>query len=217
MNHALHKEFPIPTMAYIYGPLVTASLTTIATFVLAALLFRKIQRIKASDNRRRISTVRGSHSDQYASTTELMPVQIPEDEAQRKQLLRLLQKRENNRAASLDNGNTYRIDLPPSLAGGGRGGYLSVPSGESRGRSGSQPSDYRRGFFSSLIPARARSATTENFVDARERRRSEIERSMDSTQATPQPESGMWSSTPMLQQSQYNYYQPPPWSSSRYG
>lgn len=218
MNHALHKKFPIPNKAYIYAPLVIACVSTVTTFVLSALVFRKLQRVKASDNRIRGSIHRRSYSDQYSSMTELMPMQEPEDEAQRRQLLRLLQNRDMKRTGDPASGSTYRIDLPSSLGGDDRGRYLAVPLVEARGRSGSQPEGLRKGFLSNILPARARSATGESFVDPRERRRSEIERGVRSTQPSPRPVSVAWSSNPIIQPAPYNQYeQAVPYHSPRYG
>ena len=209
MNHALHKRFPIPNRAFIYAPLVIACVTTVTTFVLSALLYRKLRRVKASDNRIRGSTTRASYSDQYSSMTELMTMQEPEDEAQRRQLRRLLQKRNLKQAGSPGSGSTYRIDLPPSLGGDNRGQYLAVAPGEVRGRSDSQPESIRKGILGHILPARARSATGESFVDPRERRRSEIERGVRSMQSTPRLLSDAWSSSPALQPSPYIQYDQP--------
>jgi hypothetical protein len=105
LNHALHKDLPIPTQAYIYVPLATACIATIAIAILSFVVFRRLSKIKGLDKQTR-QHVRRSDRHSYtsygdaASTSELLPMDnshnmhIPEDEAQRQQLLRLLLNRE---------------------------------------------------------------------------------------------------------------------------
>ena len=198
-NHALHKTFTIPNLSYIYAPLVTSIVTTFTCFALLILSHRRISSIKESDNRRGVSRLSQGYSDsfRYSSTTELVPLHmhIPEDEAQRKQLLRLLLKREAARAPSPDNGSTYHIDLPPALAETEPPRYthtrhLSVPSlyddgsSTTRGRRGSSSSPPKRPLSDLLsrpfagVGGRSRSSTGggQSFKDPREHRRDEIER-----------------------------------------
>ena len=228
LNRALHKRFPVPNPSYFYAPLLVACITTIASGVPAAMFSSRIRRVKASDNRRRVSRLArdDSHNrfDSYASTTELLPIQVPEDEAQRKQLLRLLMRQENNRTQSPDNGNTYRIDLPPALASGERwnGQHLSVPTPSSngqRGRSSSRSKIPMSGLLGKLVPGnRSSSATTESFIDPRERRRYEIEQGVDSRYSVPpRPTSDPFSSSPLLGHVPQPQGQGQlPWTSARY-
>ena len=185
MNHALHKKFPVPTQAYIYIPLITSCLATITIGVLAAVVYRRLYQIKKLDNRRRPRAPRPArHSSGYndaSSIQELLPYDIPEDEAQRRQLLRLLLQRDHRAASPEGAASTYRIDMPaPSPDWGNENQtatYLSVPV-TSRPRGASLPSPASKWNLSNLMPGRGRSPTTstDTFKDPRERRREEIER-----------------------------------------
>lgn len=147
-NHALQRQFTIPTPAYIYVPLLLSCTTTVATAVVCGLVFRRINLVRKSDNRLRVSS-RSRLSEDWrrrgygygpgygdpTSTTELLPYNIPEDEAQRQQLLRLLLKRENrdrfpNASPDGTATSTYRIDMPgtePPVEAQ-TSPFLSVPS-----------------------------------------------------------------------------------------
>ena len=225
-NHALHKSFSIPNLSYIYAPLVTAIVTTVTCFALLIISHRRISSIKESDNRRGVSRLSQGYADsnRYSSTAELVPLnmQIPEDDAQRKQLLRLLLKREAARAASPENGSTYHIDLPPALAETlppqySHTRHLSVPNiydeGTTRGRrTSTQPKRPLSGLLGPLagLGARSRSSTgSESFKDPRETRRDQIEQ-----QGVSDTQSGM----PLLTMSQTPPAQhPQAWYATRYG
>ncbi|KAI9741730.1 MAG: hypothetical protein M1834_000116 [Cirrosporium novae-zelandiae] len=91
---------------------------------------------------RRISTVRNldGHRLRQSTSDEDRAVLLPEDELQRQQLLRLLLKRDSDRAPSPEvNKNTFRIDLPtPSSSYSRVQGYLAAPfQNEMRSTSGS--------------------------------------------------------------------------------
>lgn len=203
LNHALHRNFPVSTRVYIYVPLVTACCATIVTGVLGYITYRRLSKIKKLDRQRRQHGPRwdrGSYVSfgDAASTTELLPMnsQLPEDEAQRRQLLRLLLSREQAQSPGLRTSqSTYHINLP-----GDDGGYdgLQVVQPDNRPRSGSLPANPGRWNILSKM-SRDRSPTTESFKNPRERRREEIERS--SILLTPGHDSG-WPQTPGSSQSQ---------------
>jgi len=223
IHRALNDTFPIKTNLYFYIPLVTASVLTAASGALSFLAFRRLNNIKATDNRHRISPKRLAYADTDTDTatdtataaaagTELRRMRIPEDEAQRQQLLRLLLKRESGRTPSPDSVSTYRIDLPSSLAENERRQYLAVPTQDpGRGRSGSLPTTTpSRWQLGNLMPGRNRSPTVDSFKDPRQRRREEIERggSMESTTkllSDPWPSPAPYSPVPQ-----------PAWASTQY-
>jgi hypothetical protein len=199
LNHALHKHFPVPTKVYIYVPLVTAAATTVASACLLFVTYRKLAKIKRLDRQRRKHVQRwdrASSSVSYgdaASTTELLPIAptLPEDEAQRRQLLRLLLNREAAKSPTLTPPaapSTYHhIFLP------GDPGYdgSQVPSPAPRPRSGSLPGSGSKWNFMSKM-TRDPGPMLENFKNPRQRRREEIERS--SVLLTPGGEGG-WAQT----------------------
>ncbi|KAI1610084.1 hypothetical protein EDD37DRAFT_639872 [Exophiala viscosa] len=178
LNHALHRKFAA-TNIYIYVPLATASTTTIVSAVLALIVHRRISKIKRLDKERRRHVPRWERASvaygDVASTTELLPIDprmsIPEDEAQRQQLLRLLLKRENARSPAMPGpASTYKITLPGEEGSSG----LQVVSPDFRPRSGSLPNTSKWNLMSKVT--RERSPPVETFKDHRERRREEIER-----------------------------------------
>ena len=201
LNHALHEDFPIPTQAYIYVPLVLACTTTVASAIISYITYRKIYNIKDQDKQRRQHVQRwernsyGNYGD-ATSTSELLPMNnittlnVPEDEAQRRQLLRLLLVRESAESpGSHESRNTYQITLPsehPILDA-----MQVVPTGQ-RPRAGSMPSNASKFNILGKL-GRDRSPTVESFKNPRERRRDEIERS--SMLLTPGSEFG-WAQTP---------------------
>lgn len=196
LNHALHREFAIPTHVYIYVPLVTACTTTIASAVAGLITHRKIAKIKRLDKERRRHVQRWDRNSNVsygdvASTTELLPIEprVPEDEAQRQQLLRLLLNREKAQSPGMSSSaGTYKITLPGEEASTG----LQVVSPDVRPRSGSLPNTSKWSFIGKV--AGERNSSMETFKDPRERRREEIERtSIYST--TPRAESP-WLHTP---------------------
>ncbi|EXJ90063.1 hypothetical protein A1O3_03131 [Capronia epimyces CBS 606.96] len=217
MNHALHKEFPIPSQAYIYVPLVTASSTTVASAVLGYIAYRKMATVKSLDRQRRQHVPRWE-KDSYASygdaasTTELLPIHhhkipIPEDEAQRQQFLRLLLERDPPHSPNIHSlSSTYQITLPGDEPGH-QGSLVATPDG--RPRSGSLPSKPRKwNIFNNVT--RDRSPNLEGYQDSRERRRRQIERA--SVLLTPGSE-GEWAQTPGASPPLV-VDQPPPWTGS---
>ncbi|KAJ9606021.1 hypothetical protein H2200_009870 [Cladophialophora chaetospira] len=235
MNHALHKKFPIPTKNYIYVPLVIACATTVGAGVLSYITHRKLKKIKEVDRQRRQHVQRwerGSYSTygDAASTTELLPVNpwsvnnLPEDEAQRRQLLRLLLNREavspeptNNHRNSQ---STFHINLPGEDGGSPGHEGLQVVQPDTRPRSGSLPTNPAKWNILNKI-TRERSPTNESqtFKNPRERRREEIERSSVLLTPTPGLEQGGWPHTPGSSNSQGYFHSPNPvWStgSTRY-
>ncbi|KIW88175.1 uncharacterized protein Z519_11286 [Cladophialophora bantiana CBS 173.52] len=223
MNHALHKRFPIPTQVYIYVPLVIACATTIGTGVLSYITFRKLSKIKELDRQRRQHVQRWDRSSYVsygdaASTTELIPMNpwtannIPEDEAQRRQLLRLLLTRDSAESPNHRNSqSTYHITLPGEEAGSDR---LEVAQPDTRPRSGSLPASTGKWQILNKL-SRDRSPATDNGAskNLRERRREEIERS--SVLLTPGTEPGTWPQTPGSSPSQTVSYSPNPvWTGS---
>ncbi|ETI19698.1 hypothetical protein G647_08711 [Cladophialophora carrionii CBS 160.54] len=211
MNHALHKRFPIPTQIYIYVPLVIACATTLGAGGLSYVMYRKLNKIKELDRQRRQHVQRwergsyGNYGD-ATSTTELLPTSawtannLPEDEAQRRQLLRLLLNREASQESPNDHRNsqsTYHINWPAD--GDDSPGYdgLQVVQPGMRPRSGSLPANPNRWSVLSKI-TRDRSPTVESqsFKNPRERRREEIERSSILLTPTPGVEHGAWPQTP---------------------
>lgn len=140
-------------------------------------MYRKLRAIKELDARRRmhvpLDTYAKSPSVPNSSISREVQSKIPDDEAQRQQLLHLLMVKENRNASLEDNSSTYRIDLPWDTAGG-----------ENRPRSGSLPNNNNNnnkqqasGSRLSILAGRERSNTAETFKDPRERRREQIEQS----------------------------------------
>ena len=224
MNHALHKTFSIPTDVYIYVPLVLACTTTIVTGALSYITYRKVSKIKDLDRQRRQHVQRwergsyGNYGD-ATSATELLPVNawsannLPEDEAQRRQLLRLLLNREASSAEPQNNHrnsqSTFHINLPGE--GGGSPEYegLELVQPGTRPRSGSLPEHPSKWNVLNRL-SRDRSPTTESqtFKNPRERRREEIERS--SVLLTPGLEAAGWPQTPGSANSQSHFQSPNP-------
>lgn len=200
-NHALHKGFPIPTHIYIYIPLVAACATTVGVGVFGCITYRKLSKIKELDRQRRQHVQRWDRSSYVnygdaASTTELLPTNVvaSEDEAQRRQLLRLLLTRDSGDSPGRRTSqSTYQIHLPGEEYEG-----LQVVQPDARPRSESLPTNASKW---TLLNRKSRdsSPTVESFKNPRERRREEIERS--SIFLTPGLESG-WPQTPGSSHSQ---------------
>lgn len=182
-NHALHREFPISNQVLIYVPLVISCIATIATSVVAVITYRRISHIKSLDTQRRQHVKRWDRSSvsygDVASTSELLPmnninsITLPEDEAQRRQLLRLLLSRETAESPGLTlTPSTYQITLPSENPN------YDVPQVFSPGhrpRADSLPGTSKVNLLGKI--GRDRSPTVESFKNPRERRRDEIERS----------------------------------------
>ncbi|KEF53263.1 uncharacterized protein A1O9_10711 [Exophiala aquamarina CBS 119918] len=201
-NHALHNDFPISNEVLVYVPLVTACIATIATTVISFITYRKISHIKSLDSQRRQHLKRWDRASSVSygdatSTSELLPmnniansINLPEDEAQRRQLLRLLLSRETAESPGLTlTPSTYQITLPGDYPNSD--GLQVAPVGQ-RPRAGSLPSTTTKFNILNKI-GRDRSPTVESFKNPRERRRDEIERS--SMLITPSSDTG-WARTP---------------------
>lgn len=177
LNHALHRRFPVGDV-YIIVPLVLASLTTVISGFLSYVTLKKLQRQKKMDMRVMQDMPQWethaftTHDHDPGQDTELLPVpmQIPEDEAQRQQLLRLLIAKEQEQRGPSPDSSTYRIDW----AGDEDGHHLKVPQ-QSRPRSGSAPHVGNRWDMRDLLGVR-REPSLEEVQDKREQRRREIER-----------------------------------------
>ncbi|KAL6252663.1 hypothetical protein RBB50_000382 [Rhinocladiella similis] len=188
LNHALHKDFPIPNHAYIYIPLATACTTTVASAAVTFIVYKRLAKIKRLDKHRRqhmpIFGRRSSMSyGDAVSTTELLPIDpnVPEDEAQRRQLLRLLLNREAAAQASSSpampgSESTYKIFLPGDE---GFGGGIQVMPASARPRSGSLPNSSNSSKWNLLSKFTGDNSppVESSFKDHRQRRREEIERS----------------------------------------
>lgn len=226
-NHSLHKTFPVSDL-YIIIPLTLASLSTVVSALLAGWAYHHMNRIRGSDNRRKVRVIREEQSAwpgvrDSTIMQELLPQMtrdrdsvgsvsnmIPEDEQQRQQLLHLLLKREVARAPSPDSESTYRIDLPDPLNGND---YLRVPHAAN---DGSAPDTGTRFQLSKLLGGanRARSHTADSFIDPRQRRREEIERGLVGRLASPPDASEDWRGSPQAPQA-YTHGTPgisSPWS-----
>ena len=214
LNHALHKTVPVSD-AYIYPPLVVAIVTTLFSAFLAATTLQRIERMKHADMRMRNEIPAwethsfAGHDHDPGQATELLGrrtnMDIPEDEAQRQQLLRLLiAKEQAQRQPTADTESTYRIDWP----GDEEATHLVPPQPQhTRPRSGSAPSISDRWKVSDLLGSRAPKAavkeqpSTENVRGQREERRREIERQSLSLTPTTSRQSGLrdsgsWGSPP---------------------
>ena len=195
----------------VYLPILFAALGILVCASLALWTHRGIQRIRASDNRRR------EHRSQYqespawqadstdSAAAKLLP-DLPNEELQRQQLERLLFKRHADRAPSPDaQSNTYRIDLPApdnkNINNHQR--HLSVPSNSGRLRSssaGAERSSWQLQNLKNLLPGKRQTPHTDTWGDSRERRRQEIERPdpQSSILRTPASAYDGWSGTPLI-------------------
>ncbi|EXJ95085.1 hypothetical protein A1O1_00203 [Capronia coronata CBS 617.96] len=181
MNYAQHHDFPVPSHTYIYVPLGVASTTTVASAILCYITYRRLAKVKSLDNQRR---QRGQRWDRASSasygdatsTTELLPMHndgLPEDEAQRRQFLRLLLDKDSRRSPNSQGpSNTYQITLPGENGDPPR---LQVVTPDGRQRSGSLPDNPSKWNVLHKF-ARDPSPTLEGSRDPRERRRQQIER-----------------------------------------
>lgn len=169
IHRVMKKTTDSSNAIYLILPLITSSIGTVISAVLSWIVYRKLRKIKDLDARRRV------HIPLDSQYSPMLPMNVsrevrdmvPDDEAQRRQLMALLMaKQERGRDASVDGSSTYRIDLPWEEAG-------------ERPRSGSVPSSSSRTnrFTIGNFGGRDRSGTAESFKDPRERRREQIERS----------------------------------------
>lgn len=187
-NHSIHKKFPVSD-AHIVAPLVIASITTVFFAAVALLAWRRVNNMKTVGERTgaKLQTWETPRSGYYSdpmAATEMMPMEVPEDEAQRRQLLRLLLARERGArgpSPSPDTSSmysTYRIDLPEE--------YNRVPP-NGRPRRGSEPSISDKWTVKNLLGHRKQSSKDNNVdvEEEREKRRRQIER--DSLTSLSQP------------------------------
>lgn len=195
-NHSIHKKFPVSD-AHIVGPLVIASITTIVFATLALLAWRKVNRVKMVGERtgakmQKWEISRSGHYSDPTTATELLPMDIPEDEAQRRQLLRLLLAREQGMKMPSPNPDrssmysTYRIDLPEE--------YNRAPMPTTaRPRRGSEPSISDKWTLKNLLGHRKQPSKddTSTMGDEREQRRRQIERDSLSSLSQPALEQAM--------------------------
>ncbi|KIV95873.1 hypothetical protein PV10_03475 [Exophiala mesophila] len=208
-NHASQKDLKIPSEAYVLVPLIASGVATIITGLFTFIVSRKIRGIRKSDQRRGQHVQRWDHFQSVSygdatSTSELLPMDtmqhtvpvdsygIPEDEAQRRQLLRLLLNREPV-DSPLHSGtpSTYRINLP------GEDNDLAQLLPQSRTRTGSLPSSSNKStVFTNLKFLRTKSPPLDNSVNSREKRREEIERSSISYATPSLGSGGEWARTP---------------------
>lgn len=187
-NHSIHKKFPVSD-TYIIAPLVIASTTTVVFGGLSTIAWRRVNNVKEVGERTgaplaKWETARSGGYGDPAASTELLAMEIPEDEAQRRQLLRLLIAREQGRAPSPEPSNrphsTYHIDLPDDY------NRLAVPPA-GRPRGGSEPSITDKWSVKNLLGHRKRSEPDpEDLPDGREQRRRQIERESISSLSQPQ-------------------------------
>lgn len=165
IHRALKKTTEPGNSIYLFLPLGAACITTVIAAVLSSLTYRKLRKIKDLDARRRSHVPLESPGLPQNISREVRDM-VPDDEAQRRQLLSLLMaKQDKNRHPSMeDSSATYRIDLPGEEASRQRSSSLGPgDASASRGR-----------FHISI--SRDRSGTTESFRDPREIRRQQIER-----------------------------------------
>ena len=206
LHQGIHQKLSFG-QPLVYAPVLVAALGILVAASLALWTRRCIQRVRASDNRRR------EHRNQYqdapawqaesadSAATRLLP-DLPNEELQRKQLERLLFKRNADRAPSPDaQSNTYRIDLPSPDNYNGR--YLSVPSNSGRTRSsseGAERSSWQLQNLRNLLPGKKRTNQADVGKDSRERRREEIERAdpRSSILRTPASAYDGWSGSPLI-------------------
>ena len=186
-NHSIHKKFPV-SHTYIIAPLVTASTTTIIFGGLSIITWRRVNNVKEVGERTgapmaKWETARSGQYGDPAASTELLAMEIPEDEAQRRQLLRLLIAREQERAPSPETSSrhsTYHIDLPSDY------NRLAVPTA-GRPRGGSDPSITDKWSVKNLLGQRKRQVSeTDDVPDGREQRRRQIERESITSLSQPQ-------------------------------
>jgi len=186
-NHSLHKKFQ-SSKVYIFVPLIIASITTILFAALAFISWRRVGNIEAVGERTGAPLTKweaqnSPHHTDPAAATELLAMDIPEDEAQRRQLLRLLLAREQERGPSPDASSTYRIDWMGD--DGERPNRLTVPA-YARSRRGSAPEITDKWSISNLL-GRKKGAPAQNVdvTDTREQRRRQIERDSLTSSSIP--------------------------------
>lgn len=202
VHRALKKTSEPGNEIYLLLPLGVSAFATLVSSVLSFIVYRKLRNIKQLDARRRAHVA----IDHFTPTlphnvSREVRNMVPDDEAQRRQLMALLMAKADRQPSIEDTSSTFRIDFPGEDSTG-------------RQRSGSLPPNPSSGgrFTISNLVGRNRSGTTDSFKDPRERRREQIEQGSLMT-VYGQPNSAGLS--PGWQNSQYS----PPLTgySQRYG
>jgi hypothetical protein len=207
LHQGVHRNLSFD-QPLVYLPLLFSVLGILVSATLALWTHRCIQRVRASDNRRR------GHHNQYqdlpawqmeatdSAAVKLLP-DLPNEELQRQQLERLLFKQNTDRAPSLDTqSSTYRIDFPFAENSNDER-HLSVPSKNGRIRSSSEGAE-RSGWqvqnLRNLLHGKRQSHQAEAWKDQRERRREEIERAdlQTSRLRTPASAHDGWTGSPLI-------------------
>ena len=197
---------------YLIIPLAASSLGTFVCGIASFFVYMKLRKIKERDARRRVHIPLESQLSPMISNNVSREMRdlVPDDEAQRMQLMALLMaKDERRRDGSVDGGSTYRIDLPGEATSRPRSG--SVPS---------QRSGHSGGRFS--VPSFIGRDKNETFKDPRERRREQIEQSGLITHTGSAPNSAGLSPTWLGHghgqgQGSSQWTSPPLGSGARYG
>jgi hypothetical protein len=182
LNHALHRRFEVGDV-YIIVPLVLASITTVIFGFFSITCIKRLNRQRKMEARARQEVpIWETHAftnqgPDPGQDTELLPMQmqVPEDEAQRQQLLRLLIAKEQEHRGPSPDASTYRIEWQGDPD---EEGHLKVPQ-QSRPRSGSAPNISNRWNMKNLLGVNRqvrREPSQEELKEGRERRRKEIER-----------------------------------------
>lgn len=169
IHRALKKEQEPGNQIYLILPLTVALVATVVSSILSFVVYRKLRRIKELDARRRMHIPSDSQSLMLPpNVSREVREMVPDNEAQRRQLMHLLMS-QTDRAPSLeDTGSTFRIGLPGEDGSRQRSG--SLPSAHT-----SSNSNGGRFTISNFGIGRERSGTAESFKDPRERRREQIE------------------------------------------
>ena len=178
LNHSLHKQFPVSD-GYIYPPLITAAFSTVICGLLSVISIRQQGRMKKVEIRPKqevpqweTHSFADNRDQDPGQATELLAMSVPEDEAQRQQLLRLLIAREQAARGPSPNSSTYQIEWQ----GDEEHTLLTVPQ-HARARSGSAPSITNKWHISNLLGGTVKKhPSTESVSSQREKRRREIER-----------------------------------------
>lgn len=144
------------------------SVVSIAFYAVTSILtYRRVYLVSESDRLRRQRNG-GSYE----------PIKMPETEAQRQQLLRLLLKRDVDRAPTPEAAqNTFRIDIPDEGVGpSGESQYLALPSNTNPNMKASALATQRNSAGSWEMQQMQARWSRDSSSSTREQRRSQIER-----------------------------------------
>lgn len=197
INRVLYEKYDHRMELHVLFPVVTASIATMVSGVLATLIYIRLRKIRRLDARRR---ARASHTEIHPEPA--MPMlspgrrtledMVPDDEAQRRQLLRLLLARDKQTSSvEIDASSTYHIELP----------WTNGAPASTHTRSSSVPgrvsatNSVRDRLRVPFVRGRERNSSmgsnsSSGFKDPRERRREEIERSTLAARPGRSPEPG---------------------------